>query len=55
MVTILSYTMGPRLQAHSSDKFVVGIPQLKLIEDFRRLSESSEKTGDLGTPSLIEI
>lgn len=38
--------MGPRLQTHSSDKFV---PQLKLIEDFRRLSESSEKTGDLGT------
>lgn len=40
--------MGPRLQAISSDKFAVGSPQLKLIEDFRRLSETSEKTGDLG-------
>lgn len=43
--------MGPRLQALTSDKFVVGSPQLKLIEDFRRLSEDSlaQQTGDLGT------
>uniref|UniRef100_A0A336LJ79 CSON005639 protein n=1 Tax=Culicoides sonorensis TaxID=179676 RepID=A0A336LJ79_CULSO len=39
--------MGPRLQTISSENFVLGTPQLKLIEDLHRLSESSEHTGDL--------
>lgn len=45
----------PRLQSLSSDKFVAGVPQLKLIEDFRKLSETSETTGDIGTEYIYQF
>lgn len=38
--------MGPRLQISTTDKPIAGLSQL--IEDLKRLSESSETTGDIG-------